>query len=73
MTPVPFDNYNKPFHQSKWKNSLVYKGGEAMVYWINCSPCIPGVVGLIPGFSSLLDETKLWHHLHMTLTVGRML
>ena len=30
-------------------------------------PCKLCVKGSIPGFSSLLDETKLWSHLHMTL------
>ena len=28
-----------------------------MVYWLSCSPSKPGVVGSIPGFSSLSDET----------------
>ena len=37
---------------------------------INHLPCKPGFAGLIPGFSSLLDETKMWPHLHMTLAVG---
>ena len=27
------------------------------VVWINCSPCNPDVLGTIPGFSSLPDET----------------
>ena len=33
--------------------------------WIY-SPCKPGLAGLIPGFSSLLDEPGL----HLTLAVG---
>ena len=33
-------------------------------------PCKPGVVGLLPGFYSLSDETKLWPHPHMTLAVA---
>ena len=28
-----------------------------MALWLSCSPSKPGVVGLIPGFSSLSDET----------------
>ena len=34
----------------------------------------PGVQSLIPGYSSLLDETlESWPCLHMTLAVGGML
>ena len=33
----------------------------------------PGVQGSMPRSSSLLDETKLWPHIHMTLAVGGML
>ena len=35
---------------------------------INHLPCNPGETGLIPGFTSLSDET-LVAHLHMTLAV----
>ena len=28
-----------------------------LVLWLSCWPSKPGVVGSIPGFSSLLDET----------------
>ena len=31
--------------------------GAIVVLWINCSPYKPGVVGSIPGFRSLSDET----------------
>ena len=41
--------------------------------WINCLLWKQGVSSLIPGFTNLLDETKLWPSLHMTLTVGGML
>ena len=34
--------------------------------------CKPGAVGSIPGFSSLLDETKPLPLHNMTLAVGRM-
>ena len=36
-------------------------------------PCKPGAAGSIPGFSSLLDETKPLPLHNMTLAVGRML
>ena len=36
-------------------------------------PCKPGSAGSIPGFSSLLDETKPLPLHNMTLAVGRML
>ena len=36
---------------------LFWSKGAAVVLWINHLPCIPGVAGSIPVFTSLTDET----------------
>ena len=42
----------------------------SVVWWINRLPYKPGVTSLIPGFTGLSDETKLWPRPHMILAVG---
>ena len=41
----------------------------SVVQWINRLPYKPGVTGMIPGFTGLSEETKLWPRPYMILAV----